>query len=201
VTVKIGLTGNIACGKSTVGRLLVERGAEYVDADRLVHALMEQGTPENDRIVERFGPKVRGADGRIDRPRLGVIVFANPAALKDLEAILHPGVRAEIHRRIAASTAPMIVVDAIKLFEGGLAQEMDTNWVVICPRTEQVRRLMTERGLTEDQAETRIAAQSPQAEKARQANVVIENGGTLADVARQVDAALAGLLGPSDAPR
>jgi dephospho-CoA kinase len=201
VTVKIGLTGNIACGKSTVGRLFVERGAEYVDADRLVHALMEPGTIENGRIVARFGPEVRGADGRIDRPRLGAIVFADPAALRDLEAILHPGVRAEIQRRIAATTAPMIVVDAIKLFEGGLAQEMDTNWVVTCPRAEQVRRLMTERGLTEAQAETRISAQSSQKEKARQANVVIENGGTLEDVARQVDAALAALLGPSDAPR
>jgi dephospho-CoA kinase len=201
VTVKIGLTGNIACGKSTVGRLLVERGAEYVDADRLVHALMEPGSPENDRIVERFGPAVRGADGRIDRPRLGAIVFADPAALRDLEAILHPGVRAEIRRRMAASTAPMLVVDAIKLFEGGLAQEMDTNWVVTCPRAEQVRRLIAERGLTEAQAEMRISAQAPQAEKARQANVVIENGGTLEDAARQVDAALAALLGPSDAPR
>ena len=119
---RIGLTGNIACGKSTVGRLLVARGAEYIDADRLVHALMKPGTPENAQIVERFGPEVRAADGRIDRPRLGSIVFADPAALKDLEAILHPGVRAEIRRRLAASTAPVIVVDAIKLFEGGLAQ-------------------------------------------------------------------------------
>jgi dephospho-CoA kinase len=199
VTLKIGLTGNIACGKSTVGRLLAERGAEYVDADRLVHVLMEPGTPENDRIVERFGSDVRSTDGRIDRPRLGAIVFADPAALKDLEAILHPGVRAEIHRRIAASTAPTIVVDAIKLFEGGLAQEMDTVWVVTCPRAEQVRRLMTERGLTEAQAETRISAQNPQEEKARQANVVIENGGTLEEVVRQVDAALAALLGSRNA--
>src|SRR3954447_5819908 len=95
---RIGLTGNIACGKSTVGRLLVARGAEYVDADRLVHALLEPGTPETARIVERFGREVQAADGRIDRPRLGGIVFAEPAALRDLEAIVHPGVRAEIRR-------------------------------------------------------------------------------------------------------
>ena len=187
---KIGLTGNIACGKSTVGKLLMARGAEYIDADRLVHALLEPGTPENDRIVERFGPEVRAADGRIDRPRLGGIVFADPAALRDLEAILHPGVRAEIRRRLAASTAPMIVVDAIKLFEGGLAREMDVNWVVTCPRAEQVRRLVAERGMTAEQAETRIAAQGSQEEKVRQADVVIDNGGTLEATERQVDAAL-----------
>ena len=187
---RIGLTGNIACGKSTVGKLLVARGAEYVDADRLVHVLMEPGTPENDRIVERFGPAVRAADGRIDRPALGGIVFADPAALKDLEAILHPGVRAEIRRRLAASTAPVFVVDAIKLIEGGLAREMDAVWVVVCPRSEQVRRLMAERGMTAEQAETRIAAQGPQEEKVRHATVVIDNGGTLADTERQVDTAL-----------
>ena len=191
---RIGLTGNIACGKSTVGRLLVARGAEYVDADRLVHALMEPGTPENERIVERFGPEVRAADGRIDRPRLGGVVFADPAALKDLEAILHPGVRAEIQHRMAASRAPIVVVDAIKLFEGGLAREMDANWVVTCPRAEQVRRLMTERGLTEAQAETRIAAQGSQEEKMRQATVVIDNGGTIEETERQVDAALDSLV-------
>jgi dephospho-CoA kinase len=191
---RLGLTGNIACGKSTVGRLLVARGAEYVDADRLVHALMEPGTAENERIVARFGPDVRAADGRIDRPRLGAIVFADPAALEDLEAILHPGVRAEIRRRLAASTAPIFVVDAIKLLEGGLAREMDAVWVVVCPRAEQVRRLVAERGLSAEQAETRISAQGSQEEKARQATVVIENGGTLAETERQVDAALARVL-------
>jgi dephospho-CoA kinase len=190
---RIGLTGNIACGKSTVGRLLVARGAEYVDADRLVHALMEPGTPEHARIVERFGPDVLTADRQIDRPKLGGIVFADPAALRDLEAILHPGVRAEIRRRLAASTAQIFVVDAIKLLEGGLAREMDAVWVVTCPREEQVRRLMAERGLSEEQAAIRISAQNPQEEKVRQATVVIENGGTLADTERQVEAALAAI--------
>jgi dephospho-CoA kinase len=194
---RIGLTGNIACGKSTVGKLLVARGAEYIDADRLVHTLMEPGTPENDRIVARFGPEVRAEDGRIDRPRLGAIVFADPAALRDLEAILHPGVRQEIRRRMAAATASVLVVDAIKLLESGLAKEMDAVWVVTCPRAEQVRRLMTERGLTAEQAEVRISAQTPQEEKARQATVVIDNGGTLADTERQVDAALAAIRSES----
>src|SRR4051794_24955563 len=190
---RVGLTGNIACGKSTIGRLLEARGAEYIDADRLVHALMERGQPEQAQIVERFGPEVQMADGRIDRARLGGIVFADPAALRDLEGILHPGVRAEIRRRIAASTAPIVVVDAIKLFEGGLAAEMDAVIVVICPRAEQVRRLTTKRGLTVEQAEIRIDAQNPQEEKARQATIVIDNGGTHAETERQVDAALAAL--------
>src|SRR4051794_14746832 len=133
---RIGLTGNIACGKSSVGRLLIARGAEYVDADRLVHLLMEPGRAEHARIVERFGPEVRTADGQIDRARLGSIVFADPAALRDLEAILHPGVRAEIRRRLTTSSAPIIVIDAIKLLESGIAAELDAVWVVTCPRVE-----------------------------------------------------------------
>lgn len=188
---RIGLTGNIACGKSTVGKLLVAHGAEYVDADRLVHVLMEPGRPENEQIVARFGPGVRRADGTIDRPALGGIVFADPAALKDLEAILHPGVRAEIRRRLAATSASIFVVDAIKLIEGGLSREVDAVWVVTCPRSEQMRRLMSERGLTAEQAEVRISAQGSQEEKVRHANVVIDNSGTVEDVERQVAAALA----------
>src|SRR3954451_14365984 len=190
---RIGLTGNIACGKSTVGRMLVAKGAEYVDADRLVHVLMEPGAPEHAQIVERFGPGIQKDDGTIDRPRLGGIVFTDPAALKDLEAILHPGVRAEIRRRLAASTAPIFVVDAIKLIEGGLSREVDAVWVVTCPRAEQTRRLMTERGLTAEQAEIRISAQGSQEEKVRQATVVIDNSGTVADMERQVTEALESL--------
>ena len=186
---RIGLTGNIACGKSTVGRLLVERGAEYVDADRLVHALMEPGTPENAAIVARFGPTVRGSDGRIDRRALGALVWTDPAALSDLEAILHPAVRAVVRRRLETTTAPVIVVDAIKLIEGGLSREMDAVWVVTCPRAAQVRRLIETRGLTDAEALARIEAQSSQEEKVRHATVVIHNDGTLADLERQVDAA------------
>ena len=186
---RIGLTGNIACGKSTVGELLVERGAQYVDADRLVHALMEPGTPENAAIVARFGPTVRDAEGRIDRRALGALVWSDPAALRDLEAILHPGVRAVVGRRLEATTAPVIVVDAIKLIEGGLYRQMDAVWVVTCPRAEQVRRLVETRNLTVAEAEARIGAQGPQEDKVRHATVVIQNDSTLADLERQVDAA------------
>jgi dephospho-CoA kinase len=190
---RIGLTGNIACGKSTVGRLLEARGAEYIDADRLTHHLLEAGTVENNRIVVRFGPTVRAAGGHIDRPKLGAIVFADPAALRDLEAILHPGVRAAIRARVAAATSEIVVVDAIKLFESGLYKELDTAWVVTCPRAEQVRRLTEDRGLSPEQAAMRIDAQNSQDEKIKLANVVIDNGGSLADTERQVHAALAAI--------
>jgi dephospho-CoA kinase len=186
---RIGLTGNIACGKSTVGRMLVARGAEYVDADLLVHALMEPGTAENEQIATRFGPDVRDASGRIDRAALGAIVWRNPAALRDLEAILHPAVRAEIRRRLAESRAPAIVVDAIKLLESGLHEQLDAVWVVTCVPNEQLRRLTGPRGLTEEEARDRIAAQAPQTEKVRRAAVVIDNSGPLENTERQVEEA------------
>jgi dephospho-CoA kinase len=186
---RIGLTGNIACGKSTVGELLAARGAEYVDADRVVHQFMEPGTPEFDRILARFGQTVLGADGRIDRRVLGALVWDDAAALRDLEEIVVPPTRAEVRRRLAASTAPAIVVDAIKLIESGLHRELDALWVVTCPRDEQVRRLTEQRGLTMEQATTRIDMQAPQEEKVRHATVVIENRGSLDDLERQVETA------------
>jgi len=186
---RIGLTGNIACGKSTVGQVLAARGAEYVDADSLVHRLMVAGTPETERIVARFGPAVRAADGSIDRAALGAVVWRDPAALEDLETIVHPGVRVEIRRRLAESSAAALVVDAIKLVESGLHHDLDALWVVTCIPERQLRRLMEARGLSEQQARERIAMQPPQEEKVRHATVVIDNSGSLAETERQVDEA------------
>ncbi|MFN8523449.1 MAG: dephospho-CoA kinase [Chloroflexota bacterium] len=186
---KIGLTGNIACGKSTIGALLVARGAEYIDADHVVHELMRSGTPETERIVARFGEGVRAADGGVDRKALGALVWGDPAALRDLEQIMHPGVRAEIRRRVAASTAPVVVVDAIKLIESGLYREMDALWVVVCPREEQVRRLVETRGMTREHAAQRIDVQPPQEEKARLADLVIDNGRSRAEAEAAVERA------------
>ncbi len=132
---------------------------------------------------------MRDADGRIDRRALGALVWTDPAALKDLEAILHPGVRAEVRRHLDATTAPAIVVDAIKLIEGGLYKEMDAVWVVTCPRVEQIRRLVELRGMSEADARQRIAAQPPQSAKIAAADVVIDNSGTLDATERQVAAA------------
>jgi dephospho-CoA kinase len=186
LTHKIGLTGGIGCGKSAVGAILQELGAEYVDADRLVHELLAPGSPLVAQVTDRFGRGILTADGGVDRKQLGAIVFTNPAALRDLEALLHPAVRAELRRRVAASTAPAIVLDAIKLIESGLAAEVDSVWVVTCDPAEQRRRLIDLRGMTPEEAETRISAQPPQASRLPHAQAIIENNGTLADVRKEI---------------
>jgi dephospho-CoA kinase len=186
----IGLTGNIACGKSTVARMLAEMGAYVIDADAIAHEVIRKGTPAHEAILRRFGPGILRADGEIDRRRLGEIVFRDPAALRDLEAIVHPAVLAEIQQRVlACPDAPAIVIEAIKLIESGFARACDSLWVVTCPEPEQVRRLMEDRGLTEEEARMRIRAQPPQEEKVRQADVVIDNSGDLEATRRQVEAA------------
>jgi dephospho-CoA kinase len=189
----IGLTGNIGTGKSTVAGLLRELGAEFIDADRVAHEAMAAGTPEWERLVARFGRDVVQADGAVDRRKLGAIVFSDPAALRDLEAILHPAVRQRIRARFAAAERPVVVVEAIKLLESGLYLEVDAVWVVTAPRAEQVRRLVATRGLSVAEAETRIAAQPPQAEKVARADVVIANDGDLDHAREQVVAAWAAI--------
>jgi dephospho-CoA kinase len=185
----IGLTGNIATGKSTVARMLAELGAEVIDADRLAHEVMAPGTSEWRLLVSRFGEGVLRADGSVDRRQLGEVVFRNPEALRDLESILHPGVRARIRAHFARTDAAVVVVEAIKLLEGGLYREVDTVWVVTADRPVQLRRLMTERNLTRADAEARIDGQGPQAEKVARADVVIDNSGDLSATQAQVLAA------------
>ncbi len=186
----IGLTGNIACGKSTVARMLAEKGAYVIDADAIAHEVIRKGAPAYEAILRRFGEEILGPDGEIDRRRLGAIVFQDSKALRDLEAIVHPEVLAEIQRRIqACKDAPAIVIEAIKLIESGFARACDTLWVVTCPEPEQIRRLMVERELTEDEARLRVRAQPPQEEKIRLADVVIDNSGSLEATRRQVDQA------------
>ncbi len=198
----LGLTGNIACGKSTVGKLLVERhGVDYVDADLVVHALYEPGTPEYAAIVARFGKELVRADGSVDRTRLGQRVLSDPAALRDLESILHPGAGRAIAARIGSSTADVVVVDAIKLLEAGFAAFCDAVWVVTCDRESQIRRLRATRGLTHDQAVLRVDAQAPQEEKARRATAVIENRGSLDDLVRSVEDAWTRTVAPRLAHR
>jgi dephospho-CoA kinase len=190
----LGLTGNIACGKSSVGQLLADRyGAEYVDADRLVHALYAPGTPETHAISQRFGGDLLTDQGTIDRRRLGDLVMANPSVLPDLEAILDPGVMRAIDARLASTPARVVVLDAIRLIESGLAARCQAVWVVVCDRAVQIARLQTTRGLTLEQAELRVSAQRPAEDKLRHATAVIHNHATLADLATQVEAAWAEL--------
>ncbi len=184
----IGLTGNIGVGKSTVMALLAELGAVGIDADKVAHQVMDPGQPAYEQIVARFGPQIAPDGGPIDRLRLGQIVFSDPAALADLEAIVHPAVFQAIQRRVAQASAPVVVIEAIKLLEAGLSRQLcDQVWVVTAPRGQQIQRLMRSRNLSEAEAILRIDAQPPQAEKIAQADVVIENDGSLAEVRAQVE--------------
>jgi dephospho-CoA kinase len=194
----IGLTGNIACGKSTVLGWLADLGAETIDADRVVHELMEPGEPVRAAIRDAFGSGVLAPDGRIDRRALGAIVFADPEQLRRLEAITHPAVRERIVARVADAGrrgVPVVVIDAIKLIEGGLAEQCDAVWVVTCTPEQQLARLMARTGFGEAEARQRIAAQPSQAERVARANLVIDNSGSLEATRAQVDAAWAA-LGP-----
>lgn len=194
----IGVTGNIACGKSTVLTRLAEHGAETIDADRVVHALMEPGEAVWAAIRETFGPGVIAADGRIDRRALGAIVFADRAQLARLEGLTHPAVRARIVAQVADAArrgVAVVVVDAIKLYEGGLADQCDETWVVTCDPAQQLARLMARNGFSEAEAQQRIAAQPPQAEKIARAAVVIDNSGTVEETRAQVDGAWGRVVG------
>jgi len=189
----IGLTGNIATGKSTVGRMLASLGAELIDADKVAHAVMASAGSAYASVVGAFGPGIVGDNGEIDRRALGRIVFADPEALKRLEALVHPAVIAEVNQRIARSTAPAVVVEAIKLLESGMAESYDAIWVTTCSEETQLARLMEMRRLSREDALARIGAQAPQAEKVLRADVVVDTEGTLAATRVQVEAAWADL--------
>lgn len=190
----IGLTGNIATGKSAIIRLATQRGALTIDADRVVHELLDEDTAIQTEVVEAFGPDVRRADGRIDRPALGRLVFSDPARLRRLETILHPAVRVEIARRVAESTAAVVMIEAIKLLEGPLAAVCDQIWVTTCARETQLARLRVCRGMDEAAANARIDAQAPQEQKLARADVVIRTDGLMADTEGQFAAAWAGIV-------
>ena len=198
----IGLTGNIACGKSTVLDLLRDHGAQVLDADRVTHELQAPGQPVYHAIVAEFGPGILSAlAGPIDRRALGAIVFADPSALRRLEQIVHPAVRERItawlesvrsgssQSPIPNPQSPVAVIDAIKLLEGGWKQICDAIWVVTCPPEQQLARLISTRGMREDEARARIAAQPPQADKVAQADLVIDNSGSLEATRQQVEVA------------
>jgi dephospho-CoA kinase len=191
----IGLTGNIATGKSLVGQMLAELGAVHIDADRLAHEVMARGTPAWSDVVAAFGREIVGPEGEIDRRRLGRIVFADPGALARLEEIVHPAVIARTRQLIAASEAPAVVVEAIKLIESGMVRQLcDALWVVTAPRQVQLERLMAFRSLGRAEALTRIDAQPPPELKVAQADVIIDNGGDIEATRRQVQRAWAKVI-------
>ena len=189
----IGLTGNIATGKSLVAQMLAELGARVIDADQVAHAVMLPGGPAYDAVVEAFGSVILSeADGgTIDRSKLGAIVFGDPAALRRLERVVHPATIAAVNRLIAAAAEQVVVVEAIKLIEAGMHRRYEALWVVTAPRDVQIARLMAIRGLSQPEAALRVDAQSPQAEKAALADLVIVNDGSVADLGLKVKAAWA----------
>jgi dephospho-CoA kinase len=202
-TVRIGLTGPIGCGKSTVAGWLAARGAVAIDADAAAHAAVEPGEPALMLVLERFGDAVRAPDGSLDRAELGRIVFADPAALRDLEAIVHPAVRPRILAAIAvaeAAVAPAVVIEAIQLVEGGLAALCDETWLVTCTPDEQRARLAG-RGVAPDDAARRIAAQADiVARLAPVADRILDTGGDRAVAEARVATAYGAALaaGPND---
>jgi dephospho-CoA kinase len=186
----IGVTGGIATGKSSVLRLLTERGVTTIDADAVYHALIGPGGPLVRSIADRFGQDVIADDGSIDRRMLAGIVFADRHALADLDAITHPAVIQAVRNHITSARTPIVAVDAVKLIESGLADSCDSVWLVVCDPAVQKARLMVRNGLTSDEADLRLAAQPNEGERRKRADIVIDNNGDLADLERQVDAAL-----------
>lgn len=185
----VGLTGNIGTGKSTVAAMVAGLGAQVIDADKVAHEVMRPGTRVHAQIVDVFGPRVVAVGGKIDRERLGAIVFSDPGALERLEAIVHPATLKAIGRRIASTCADVVVIEAIKLIESGLAEKCDSIWVTRCRQEQQIERIMRARGLGRAAAKKRIEAQPPQAEKIARADVVIDNAGSLSATREQVEAA------------
>ena len=189
----IGLTGNIATGKSQVARMLAELGAYVIDADEVAHEVMQPRGPAYDAVVEAFGREILAEDGSIDRGRLGAIVFRDQAALRRLEQAVHPAALVEITRRIAQAKEPVVVIEAIKLIEAGMHRTYDALWVVTAPRPLQIARLMATRGLSEEAAALRVDVQPPQEAKAAVADLVVVNDGDLDGLREKVKAAWSAL--------
>lgn len=182
----IGLTGNIATGKSVVRRMLEHLGAYTIDADSLGHRAIAKGAPGYQPVVNLFGKWILGNDGEIDRAKLGGLVFRDPKALEQLEDIVHPlvGQAADIFVRRASQK--VVVIEAIKLLESELKTSCNAIWVTFAPEAVQVERLVRKRGMTRDQALERVHAQSPQSEKVAAAGMVIRNTGSYDDLWKQV---------------
>jgi len=197
----IGLTGNIATGKSTVAKMLGDLGAYVIDADKLAHQVMRAGTIVNRRVAARFGAEVCTPDGEINRKRLGALVFSDADALSDLDHIVHPAVIAETVRRLNVCSQTVCVIEAIKLLEADMHELCDVIWVVTSSRAQQIERLVRTRGLTVEQAELRIDAQPSVAEKVARADVVIDNSGELTETREQVLRAWNAIAETADQPR
>ena len=190
--ITIGLTGGIASGKSVVSQMLADRGARVVDVDKVAHETYRAGTAGFESLRATFGPQVVGADGEIDRRALGGIVFGRPDELKKLTDVVWPLTRArleEIKVSEAAANTTVLVLEAAVLIEAAWTDLVDQVWVVAVPVDVARQRLMTRNGISEEQANDRIASQISNEERARHAQVTIDNSGDLEALAQRVDEA------------
>jgi len=193
---RVGLTGGVASGKSTVSAILAELGAVVIDADLLAREVVAPGSAGLAEVVAAFGPNVLTETGELDRPVLGAIVFADESRRRELEAIIHPRVRARAAELESAAPPDSLVVHDIPLLvETGRAGEFDAVIVVDVPEQTQIDRMVTLRGMTEQDARARVAAQASREQRVAAATYVIDNSGSLEDLRARV-AEIHGLLSP-----
>jgi len=185
----IGLTGNIATGKTVVRKMLGHLGAYTIDADALTHRIMAPDGPGYRQILDQFGKFILNPDGTIDRGKLGKFVFSDPEALARLEAIIHPYVRRAVDYLIQNARQEVIVVEAIKLLESPLRERVDSIWVTTSSEYNQLARLAAKRGMDTVTAQQRMDVQTSQKQKIDAADFVIQNNGTFEDTWKQVQAA------------
>lgn len=198
MTKRVGLTGGIASGKSTVSGILRELGAVIIDADALAREVVEKGTPGLAAVVEAFGPGLLTADGDLDRPAMGSLVFNDTDARRRLEAIVHPLVFERIIDLESQAAAGSVVVHDIPLLaESGRADTFDAVIVVHAPEDVQIARMVGDRGWTEEDAGSRIAAQASAEDRLAIATYVIDNTGTHEDLRHRVTEVFAELVGPA----
>ena len=184
----VGLSGGIGAGKSAAAARLAELGAIVIDSDRLAREVVTPGTPGLAEVIAVFGTGVRAPDGSLDRPALARLVFADEELRRRLESIIHPRVRARTAELIAAAPPDAVVVNDVPLLvESGLRAGFDFVIIVLADEATRVRRLVDSRGMTEDEARSRIAAQATDEQRRAAADVLIENNGTLAELRAQVD--------------
>lgn len=187
----IGLTGNIACGKTSVGKLLLQLGAErYIDADAVVHSLYQAGQPIALQVEVAFGSSVIAPDKSVDRKALGAIVFQDAEAMRRLEAIVHPAVSVALVSELAqVSASGIAIIDAVKLLEGGSGAFCQSKWLVICSEEQQLARLMARNSLSKEESWARIRAQPSVESRLGLVDEVIDNSGVFEETQRQVSAA------------
>ena len=188
---RLGLTGSIATGKSTIATILLEKGAQLVDADRIARDIVQPGSPLLNEIALQFGEQVILPDGTLDRKALGQIIFENEARKKQLNELMHPAIRAEMKRQIAEYEAMnpngLIVVDVPLLYESNLVEWFDAVMLAYVPQRIQIQRLMARDGISEENAKKRVFSQIDIEQKKQRADIVINNSNTVDETRQQID--------------